>query len=199
LGRFEENVCKILSFLYENFRAAVAMLFTTLLAIAGVYVGLLVTGTEFNITSRMGMKMIVGIVTEVAILYYSEYQTLPPDSHRYVQLARIIPHTLALQPHSGRRFSAVTGRIDPPNQTCEGIRQQNDVRANQTTAIQGPDILRELKHLFRLHRRPRRPTAQVQTLQERLVCIVKLFCRDVKDLRLGFNDAAWSDVKSKQL
>jgi CzcA family heavy metal efflux pump len=78
-------VFALLLFLYENFRAAVAMLFTTLLAIAGVYVGLLVTGTEFNITSRMGMTMIVGIVTEVAIFYYSEYQTLPPDSHRYVQ------------------------------------------------------------------------------------------------------------------
>jgi multidrug efflux pump subunit AcrB len=78
-------VFALLLFLYENFRVAVAMLFTTLLAIAGVYIGLLVTGTEFNITSRMGMTMVVGIVTEVAIFYYSEYQTLPPDSQRYIQ------------------------------------------------------------------------------------------------------------------
>jgi CzcA family heavy metal efflux pump len=78
-------VFALLLFLYENFRVAVAMLFTTLLAIAGVYIGLLVTGTEFNITSRMGMTMVVGIVTEVAIFYYSEYQTLPLDSQRYIQ------------------------------------------------------------------------------------------------------------------
>jgi CzcA family heavy metal efflux pump len=78
-------VFALLLFLYENFRAAVAMLITTLLAIAGVYVGLLVTGTEFNITSRMGMTMIVGIVTEVAIFYYSEYQTLPPQSPRFIE------------------------------------------------------------------------------------------------------------------
>ena len=78
-------VFALLLFLYENFRVALAMLITTLLAIAGVYLGLLVTGTEFNITSRMGMTMIVGIVTEVAIFYYSEYQTLPPSSSRYIE------------------------------------------------------------------------------------------------------------------
>ena len=60
------------------------MLFTTLLAVAGVYFGLWVTGTEFNITSRMGMTMIVGIVTEVAIFYYSEYRDLPPTADRYI-------------------------------------------------------------------------------------------------------------------
>ncbi|HYZ74920.1 MAG TPA: efflux RND transporter permease subunit [Chthoniobacterales bacterium] len=78
-------VFALLLFLYENFRVVVAMLFTTLLAIAGVYIGLLLTGTEFNITSRMGMTMIVGIVTEVAIFYYSEYRALPPDSQPYIQ------------------------------------------------------------------------------------------------------------------
>jgi multidrug efflux pump subunit AcrB len=31
------------------------------------------TGTELNISSLMGMVMIVGNVTEVAIFYYSEY------------------------------------------------------------------------------------------------------------------------------
>jgi CzcA family heavy metal efflux pump len=75
----------LLLFLYESFRVAIAMLITTLLAIAGVYIGLFVTGTEFNITSRMGMTMIVGIVTEVAIFYYSEYQSLPDEPSRYVQ------------------------------------------------------------------------------------------------------------------
>ncbi len=74
----------LLLFLYESYRVASVMLLTTLLAVACVYVGLWLTGTEFNITSRMGMTMIVGIVTEVAIFYYSEYRDLPPSHDRLI-------------------------------------------------------------------------------------------------------------------
>jgi multidrug efflux pump subunit AcrB len=63
----------LLLFLYESFRVAVAIMLTTLLAIAIVFVGLWLTGTQLNISSLMGMVMIVGNVTEVAIFYYSEY------------------------------------------------------------------------------------------------------------------------------
>jgi len=58
-------VVLLLSFLYDSYGVTIAMLITTLLAVAAVYIGLWITGTEFNITSRMGMTMIVGIVTEV--------------------------------------------------------------------------------------------------------------------------------------
>ncbi len=66
----------LLLFLYESFRVALAILATTLLALTGVFIGLFVTGTEMNITSMMGMTMIVGIATEVAIFYVSEYYDL---------------------------------------------------------------------------------------------------------------------------
>ena len=78
-------VVLLLLFLYESFSVTIAMLTTTLLAVAGVYIGLWVTGTEFNITSRMGMTMIVGIVTEVAIFYYSEFQDLQDQENQFVQ------------------------------------------------------------------------------------------------------------------
>ena len=55
-----------------------------LFAVAGVFLGLWVTGTEFNITSRMGMTMIVGIVTEIAIFYYSEFRSLPASDDRLI-------------------------------------------------------------------------------------------------------------------
>jgi len=74
----------LLLILYESFRAAIAMMLTTLLAVAGVYLGLWLTRTEFNITSRMGMTMIIGIVTEIAIFYYSEYRDLPPSEDRFI-------------------------------------------------------------------------------------------------------------------
>ena len=69
----------LLLFLYESFRVATAILATTLLSLAAVFIGLLVTGTELNISSMMGMTMIVGIATEVAIFYVSEYYDLRGD------------------------------------------------------------------------------------------------------------------------
>src|SRR2546428_762245 len=74
----------LLLFLYESFRVAFAMLLVPLFAVAGVYVGLWLTRTEFNITSRMGMTMIVGIVTEIAIFYYSDFRSLPPSEDRLI-------------------------------------------------------------------------------------------------------------------
>ena len=73
----------LLLFLYESFRVAIAMLLTTLLAVAAVFIGLWLTGTELNITAMMGMTMVIGIVTEVAIFYYSEYRDLPEATECY--------------------------------------------------------------------------------------------------------------------
>ncbi|HET7301401.1 MAG TPA: efflux RND transporter permease subunit, partial [Oleiagrimonas sp.] len=58
-------VFTLLLFLYESFRAAIVVLVQPLLAICGVFIGLWVTGTELDISSMMGMTMIVGIVTEL--------------------------------------------------------------------------------------------------------------------------------------
>ena len=66
----------LLLYLYEEFAAAVAILASPLLALAAVFTGLWLTGIELNITAMMGMTMIVGIVTEVSIFYFSEYHDL---------------------------------------------------------------------------------------------------------------------------
>jgi CzcA family heavy metal efflux pump len=70
----------VLLFLYESFRVAVAMLASAALAMAAVFCGLWLTGTEFNIAAIMGMVMIVGNVTEVAVFYYSEFRGLDPST-----------------------------------------------------------------------------------------------------------------------
>jgi multidrug efflux pump subunit AcrB len=67
-------VFTLLLFLYESFRIALAILAMPLLALPAVFIGLWLTGIELNISSMMGMTMIVGIVTEVAIFYFSELQ-----------------------------------------------------------------------------------------------------------------------------
>ena len=69
----------LLLFLYESFRVAIAMLATPLLALPAVFLGLWLTNTELNITSIMGMTMVVGIVGEVAIFYVSEVTELETD------------------------------------------------------------------------------------------------------------------------
>lgn len=66
----------LLLFLYEEFSAAVAIMISPLLAVGAVFIGLWLTGIELNITAMMGMTMIVGIVTEVSIFYFSEYHDL---------------------------------------------------------------------------------------------------------------------------
>jgi CzcA family heavy metal efflux pump len=67
-------VFTLLLFLYESFRIAIAILAMPLLAIPAVFAGLWLTGIELNISAMMGMTMIVGIVTEVAIFYFSELE-----------------------------------------------------------------------------------------------------------------------------
>jgi len=82
----------LLLFLYERFRAALAILSMPLLAMGMVFLGLWLTGTELNITSMMGLTMIIGIVTETAIFYYSEFRRISlPNTHRlqdYIQAGR---------------------------------------------------------------------------------------------------------------
>lgn len=53
------------------------MILTTLLSVTAVFIGLWLTHTELNIMAIMGMTMVISIVTEVAVFYYSEYESLP--------------------------------------------------------------------------------------------------------------------------
>ena len=82
----------LLLFLYERFRAALAILSMPLLAMGVVFLGLRLTATELNITSMMGLTMIIGIVTETAIFYYSEFRRISgTDTHQmqdYIQAGR---------------------------------------------------------------------------------------------------------------
>jgi CzcA family heavy metal efflux pump len=73
-------VFTLLLFLYESFRAAVVVMIQPLLAICGVFIGLWVTGTELDISSMMGMTMIVGIVTELSIFFFSELADIQAEA-----------------------------------------------------------------------------------------------------------------------
>ncbi len=74
-------VFALLLFLYESFRTALVILAMPLLALAAVFIGLWLAGIELNISAMMGMTMIVGIVTEVAIFYFSEFAAIRAPTH----------------------------------------------------------------------------------------------------------------------
>ncbi len=65
-------IALLLLFLYERFAVVFSILCTTLLTLPGIFLGLWITGTELDISSIMGMTMILGIVTEIAIFYFAE-------------------------------------------------------------------------------------------------------------------------------
>jgi len=58
----------VLLFEFRTFAAPIAILSSALLSASGVFVALLITRTTFNISSFMGMIMVIGIVAKNGIL-----------------------------------------------------------------------------------------------------------------------------------
>ncbi len=66
----------LLLFLYNELRLPLIIIASALISSSAVFIGLAATGTELNITALMGMVMIIGIATEMAIFYASEFRAL---------------------------------------------------------------------------------------------------------------------------
>nr|WP_283770822.1 efflux RND transporter permease subunit [Acidocella sp. C78] len=76
----------LLLFLYRSFVIAGAIVVTALLSSLAVFIGLDLSGVALNITALMGMTMIVGLATEMAIFYVSEFQSLAAHQGRHEAL-----------------------------------------------------------------------------------------------------------------
>ncbi len=87
----------LILFLYERFWLPVIVLGISALSTTAVFAGLWLTGIELNITAIMGMTMIIGIGTEMAIFLISEY----------VSLAREMPPKRALMEAARNRFRPI--------------------------------------------------------------------------------------------
>lgn len=66
----------LLLILYRRFWLPVIIIGCSLLSTTAVFTALWLTGVDLNITALMGMTMIIGIGTEMAIFYVSEYEEL---------------------------------------------------------------------------------------------------------------------------
>lgn len=76
----------LLVFVFESFLTAAVILAMPLLSLPAVFLGLWVSGIELNISAMMGLTMIVGLVTEIAIFYFCEYESLPADTPLHQRL-----------------------------------------------------------------------------------------------------------------
>lgn len=62
----------LLTLLFERWAFTAAVLGTVLLSTPAVFAGLWLTGTELDISALMGLTMVVGMLTELAIFYLAE-------------------------------------------------------------------------------------------------------------------------------
>ncbi|WP_298670716.1 efflux RND transporter permease subunit [uncultured Sphingomonas sp.] len=88
----------LLLILYRRFATPLVIIGCSLLSTTAVFTALWLTGVDLNITALMGMTMIIGIGTEMAIFYVSEYE----------ELARHMPHRDAAREASRNRLRPIT-------------------------------------------------------------------------------------------
>ena len=107
----------LLLFLYERLWLPVIIIGCSLLSTTAVFTALWITGVDLNITALMGMTMIIGIGTEMAIFYVSEYAELALHMEPRRALARSEPQPAASDhhDHTGRHPDAdAAGAGDRP-------------------------------------------------------------------------------------
>ncbi len=64
----------LLTLLFENWAFTLAVIATVLLSTSAVFFGLWLTGIELDISAMMGLTMVVGMLTELAIFYLAELE-----------------------------------------------------------------------------------------------------------------------------
>ena len=77
----------LLTVLFERISWTIATLVTVLLSVVAVLCGLWVTGIELDISALMGLTMVVGMVTELAIFYLAEIEPDAPITAATLQEA----------------------------------------------------------------------------------------------------------------
>ncbi|MDE2565956.1 MAG: efflux RND transporter permease subunit, partial [Burkholderiales bacterium] len=149
----------LLLFLYESFRVAIAILAMPLVATSAVFIGLWATGIELNISAMMGMTMIVGIVTEVAIFYFSEFRELAGE--RGLHEALIEAGKNRMRPIAMTTFAAILTLLPLAFAIGQGSAMQQPLAVAIVSGllVQLPLVLVVMPALFRalLGRRPALP------------------------------------------
>ena len=94
----------VILFLFRDFRAAIVILFISVLGISGSYILLFITRTPLNVGSYTGIIMIVGIISENAIFTFLQFRET-------FKLTRDVPHAI---------IYAISTRLRPKLMTAFG-------------------------------------------------------------------------------
>lgn len=79
----------LLTLLFETWAYTIAVILTVLLSTTAVLFGLWLTGIELDISALMGLTMVVGMLTELAIFYLAELvPDAPIDAHALLEAGR---------------------------------------------------------------------------------------------------------------
>jgi CzcA family heavy metal efflux pump len=146
----------LLLFLYERFRFALAVLAMPLFATGAVFIGLWLTGIELNISAMMGMTMIIGIVTEVAIFYVSELNGLTREEGVPFERALIEAGRNRLRPIAMTTIAAILALLPLAFALGQGSAMQQPLAIAIISGliVQLPLVLLVLPVLLRLLMRP---------------------------------------------
>ncbi|WP_375395752.1 efflux RND transporter permease subunit [uncultured Sphingomonas sp.] len=68
----------LLTLLFERWIFTIAVILTVLLSTSAVFLGLWITGTELDISALMGLTMVIGMITELAIFFLAELDPARP-------------------------------------------------------------------------------------------------------------------------
>ncbi|CAG4885800.1 efflux RND transporter permease subunit [Paraburkholderia gardini] len=149
----------LLLFLYERFRVAIAVMAMPLLATGAVFIGLWVTGIELNISAMMGMTMIIGIVTEVAIFYVSELQGLVRDEGVPFETALVQAGRNRLRPIAMTTIAAILALLPLAFALGQGSAMQQPLAVAIISGliVQLPLVLLLLPVLLQLLMKQRKP------------------------------------------
>jgi multidrug efflux pump subunit AcrB len=103
-------VFMVLLFEFRTFAAPAAILASALLSTSGVFLGLLITGTTFNISSFMGLIMVIGIVAKNGILLLDADQRFRKEGYSPLE-AMIEAGERRLRPILMTAIATVAGMI----------------------------------------------------------------------------------------
>ncbi|KND59222.1 Cobalt-zinc-cadmium resistance protein CzcA Cation efflux system protein CusA [Candidatus Burkholderia verschuerenii] len=145
-------VFSFLLFLYERFRIALAVLAMPLFAAGAVFIGLWVSGIELNISAMMGMTMIIGIVTEVAIFYVSEFDGLIAEQGMELSHALIEAGANRMRPIAMTTIAAILALLPLAFAIGQGSAMQQPLAVAIISGliVQMPLVLVVLPALLRL-------------------------------------------------
>ncbi len=139
-------VTVLLLMMYENWRVVISIILMPLAAACAVGAGLWLAAFELNIMALMGLTMVIGIVTEVAIFYFTEYTAMIAEGLSE-EAALVAAGQNRLRPIAMTTLAAILALI--PLALGGSMQQPLAVAIIIGLIAQGPLVLLVMPSLFR--------------------------------------------------